>query len=147
MRRTILWLSGLMAALAACAGCVVEPPPPTAVELVNTTGLDVRPNLYASASASDAAGLFVGANLVTDFTDRPFPELRAGESVTLTRECEDIQSIGVEGPVLFDALQLIATPSADRIFLVRETDFQCGGTVRFVYFTEGDAFRVRVEFP
>jgi len=61
---------------------------PVVIEFVNQTALDVRPNFYASGTAADAAGLFVAANLDTGFIDRPFPELRPGESLSATRECE-----------------------------------------------------------
>jgi hypothetical protein len=130
-------------------GCIVETVPsgPVTIELVNQTDLDVLPRLYTSGSATDAAGLFVGANLRTDFTDRAFPELRSDETASLTLECDQAASIGVREPEMFDAVQLIVTESDDQIFLLGGTDFQCGGTVRFVYYTDGDDFRVRVETP
>ena len=130
-------------------GCVVATAPsgPITVELVNQTNLDVRPGLYTSSSATDAAGLFVGGTLRTDFTDRAFPELRSDETATLTLECDTVTSIGVKEPVMFDAVQLIVTDSDDQLFLLRGTDFQCEGTVRFIYYTDGDDFRVRVETP
>jgi len=128
------------------SGCTVEPPP-TTIELVNATDLDVRPNLYTSGSASDAAGLFVGSNLRQDFTARPFPELRGGESVSLTLGCEEVASLGVDAPVFFDAVSLTVEVSGERIWLRRGRDFECGATVRFVYFAEGEAFGVRAEFP
>ncbi len=129
------------------AGCIVETVPtgPITVTLVNETALDVRPDLYTSGSATDAAGLFVGANLRTDFTDRDFPELRGSESVTLTLDCVDASSIGVHTPVLFDAVQLNVTTSEDIEILLRDADFQCETTVRFVYYTQDDVFHVRVE--
>jgi hypothetical protein len=139
-------IAGLAPLLMLSAGCVITPPP-TTVELVNTTSLDVRPHLYASDSADDAAGLFVGANVITDFTDRAIPELRAGETVTLTFDCDALRALGVDAPVLFDAVQLLVTRSNDRLLLRREVDFQCGDTVRFVYYREGEAFRVRAELP
>lgn len=143
-RRVIVAALGL----AVSGGCLLPPPPPpTTVELVNNTTLDVKPEFYTSSSAADAEGLFVAAKRRTDFTDRPFPELRGGETVTLTFECDEIQSLGVDAPVLFDAVTLTVTTSADRIFLQPGTDFECGATVRLVYFTQGDAFRVRAEFP
>lgn len=147
MPRAATCLSVPALALGALSGCIVPAAPPTTVELVNSTSLDVRPNLYASASATDAAGLFVGANLITNFTQRPFPELRPGESVSLDLECNRVQSLGVDAPVSFDAAQLVVTTSQDRIFLQQGPDFQCGATVRFVYFTEGGSFRVRAEYP
>jgi hypothetical protein len=146
MRLAATCVGVLGGAAVALTGCLA-PPPPTTIELVNSTGLDVRPAFYTSGSATGADELFTDGNLVTDFTDRPFPELRGNESVTLTLECDEIRSVGVDGPVLFDALQGIVTRSEDRVFLRRETDFECGATLRFVYFTEGDAFRVRVEYP
>ena len=131
----------------AIGGCVVAPPAPTTVELVNSTPLDVRPELYVSGSALDEAGLFVAENLVTSFTTRPFPELRGNETATLTFECEQIRSIGVEMPVMFDAALLIPTESNDRIFRLQGTDFECGVTLRFVYYTQGDTFHIRIETP
>jgi len=136
------WLAGM--AWTTIGGCIFAPPS-TTVELVNSTPLDVRPELYVSGSAADEAGLFVGGNLVTDFTARPFPELRGNETATVTFDCEQIRSIGVDRPVMFDATTLTPTESNDRVFRVRGTDFECGGTLRFVYYTEGGAFRVRLE--
>jgi len=130
--------------LALVDGCI-EPPPPTTIELANDTALDVRPNLYVSGSATDAAGLFVGANLITDFTDRPFPELRSRETAVLTLECDQIQSVGVRRSVVYDAATMTVTRWDDQIFLRQDTDFTCGATVRFVFFTDSDAFSVRVE--
>ena len=149
MRTAVRILTAAAPLVALLGGCILEtiPTGPITVELVNETSLDVQPRLYISGSATDAAGLFVGANLRTDFTDRAFPELRRAETVSLTLECDDAASIGVRNPVMFDAVQLIVTNSEDQIFLLRDTDFQCGGTVRFVYCTQDGAFRVRVETP
>jgi hypothetical protein len=127
------------------SGCIPTPQAPVTVELVNSTSLDVRPNLYISSAATDPAGLFVAGNLVTDFTTRPFPELRANETATLTVECDQIQSVGVDEPVMFDAALVDTTVSADRIFLLRGTDFECGATLRFVFSTEDDEFGVRLD--
>jgi len=128
----------------ACGACIPAPEPIT-IELVNETAFDVRPNLYVSDSATGEAELFVAANLVTDFTDRPFPELRPGETATVTLECDQARALGVDAPLLFDAATLTITPSADRIFRARDADFACGDTIRFVYFREAAAFRARVE--
>jgi hypothetical protein len=146
MFRTFALLSLATGVLAPLPACLV-PPPPTTITLVNETGLDVTPRLFVSGTATSADALFTDGNLVTDFTDRPFPELRRHETVTLTLECDEIQSLGVDAPILFDAARLIITQSGDRIFLLWDEDFECGATVQFVYFTEGDAFRVRVEYP
>jgi hypothetical protein len=131
------------------SGCIVAAPPPApiTVELSNSTMLDVRPRFFVSAAASTAGGLFVGGNLVTDFTQRAFPELRAGETVTLTFECDQALSLGVDEPTLFDASTLIVQESTDRIFQLRDTNYSCGGRIRFVYVVENDVFRVHVEFP
>jgi hypothetical protein len=146
MVRTSALLSLALVALVPLPACLA-PPPPTTIVLVNETGLDVTPRLFVSGSATSADDLFTDGNLVMDFTDRSFPELRRHESVTLTLECDEIQSLGVDAPILFDAARLIVTPSDDRVFLLWDERFECGATVQFVYFTEGDAFRVRVEYP
>ena len=141
---TLAWLTAVV------GGCIVLPEPelePVVIEFVNQTALDVRPNFYASDTATDAAGLFVAANLDTSFIDRPFPELRPNESLSTTRACGVVSSLGVRQPVLFDAASLTVTTSEDQIFLRRDAEFTCGATIRFVFFTEGDAFRVRVEYP
>lgn len=137
------------AALAACVafaagGCQPPQPSPVTIELVNPTTLDVRPNLHVAASAGTPAELFVAANLRTDFTDRAFPELRAGETRSLTIDCgsDAAGAIGVSGSVLFDATSLGTTVSADTIFLKRDLDYSCGDTIRLRFFTEGSAFRV-----
>jgi len=140
----LAWLTAIV------GGCIVLPEPepqPVVIEFVNQTSLDVQPNFYASDTATDAAGLFVAANLDTSFIDRPFPELRPAENTSMTRACGVVRSLGVRQPVLFDAASLAVTTSEDQIFLLRDADFTCGATIRFVYFTEGEAFRVRVEYP
>src|SRR5215510_8300815 len=137
------------AALVDLSGCVrpAPAPGPVTVELINQTGLDVTPNLYVSDFTGDPASLFGdSSNLVTDFTNREFPELRVGEVVTLEIPCDEAGAIGVRNPVLFDAVTLTVTNSTDQIFLVPSGDFDCGGTVRFYYFREGSAFRVRFEY-
>ena len=74
MLRTSALLSVALVVLVPLPACLV-PPPPTTITLVNETGLDVTPRLFVSASATSADDLFTDGNLVTDFTDRPFPEL------------------------------------------------------------------------
>ncbi len=150
-RRGRLFACGLTAALLYLPGCVpVTPPPPpgpVTIELVNATGFDVRANLFTSATATRNTDLFVAGNLNTAWTDRAFPELRPLETRSLTLECGAAASLGVNAPTLFDAATLTVTPSADQIFLARDAGFSCDTTVRFVFFLDGTAFRVRVEFP
>lgn len=128
-------------------GCIVETPPAiTTVELVNATSGDVTPNLYVSATADSADALFgTSANLRTDFTDRPFPELRPNETKSIEVSCDELRTLGVSRPVLFDAASVAVTNSADVIFLISDGDFVCGKTVRFTHYREGDAFRVRYD--
>ncbi len=136
--------------LAPGSGCVVvtpDPPAPVTIELVNPTAANVRPNLFTSSSAGDEAGLFVAANLNTSFTTRPVAELRAGESATITLDCAQLRTIGVDRPVLFNGATLSVTTSDDRLFLAKPGSFDCGSRVRFVFFTEGNVFRARVELP
>lgn len=132
---------------AVVGGCPQPPPEPVVVELSNITSLDVRPEFFASSSATDAGGLFIAGNRVTNFTDRAFPELRPGETRSLTIECDELSVMGVRGAVLFDSISLTTRTSADEIFLNRGGGFDCGETIRLVYFTEGDVFRVRVDRP
>ena len=130
----------------AISGCVPTiPTGPTTVALVNETSQDVRPNLFVSSSATNEATLFLSANLVTDFTTRPFPELRGNETVTLTYECDELQSLGVYESVMFDAATLTVDESDEQIFRLQGTDFECGATLRFVFYTEGGEFGVRLE--
>ncbi len=126
-------------------GCVVNNPDPVTVELVNETTGDVTPSLHLSAAATDATGLFDAANLVTDFTDRGFPELRPGETARFDVACEDVSALGVRTPIFFDPVTLLVLDSADEIVTNRDTEFGCGSVVRFVYFRDGDAFRARLE--
>lgn len=138
--------------LLVAAGCIVvstppSPPPPTTIEFANTTALDLTPNFYYSDTATDAAGLFVVANLDTSFIRREFAELRPGETASTTLECERTLSLGVSRPRLFNPAADQVIQSGDQVFLLRDRDFACGPTLRFVYFLEGGALRVRVEFP
>jgi hypothetical protein len=128
------------------AGCPAPgPPAPVTIELVNQTGFDVRPSYYRSASAGTAADLFIDANLRTDFTDRAFPELRPNETIALSVECDQIASLGAQRPAMFDSTTLTVIRSENEVLRVRGDGIACGGTVRLVYYTEGTAFRVRVE--
>ncbi|MBI5863953.1 MAG: hypothetical protein HZB38_05510 [Planctomycetes bacterium] len=128
-------------------GCVISPvPEPIVVELINETSLDVTPNLFVSSAEVDSATLFGDtANRILTFTDRPFPELRAGETATVEFTCEQIARVGVLQPVLFDGFTLTTTKSTDEIFLVREGDFDCGATIRFHFFQNETGFRVRFD--
>lgn len=140
-----------MIAAALCAfqmqivGCTTTREPLT-IELINQTGLDVTPNLFAATDAADAAALFGdGGNRVSNFNDRPFPELRGNEIASIELGCESAGVVGVSKPTLFDPATLTVTPSTDEIFLVRTTDYDCGGHLRFYFYREGAALRVRVE--
>lgn len=135
---------GLLLGLALAApGCIV-PPSPVRIELVNTTALDVRPNLYTSSGATSSGELFLPENLRTDWTTRVFPELRAGETATLELACADATAVGVTGSVMFDALRVNAVTSADVHFLQRDVDFACGQTVRFTFVNDAGALRVQL---
>ncbi|RMF74794.1 MAG: hypothetical protein D6744_14150 [Planctomycetota bacterium] len=137
--------------LLSICGCVavVSPAPtpsaPVKIELFNATGRDVRPNLFVSGSATSEDALFVGGNLFTSFTDRAFAELRAGETVTLEFDCDELSAAGVDRPVAFDALALDVDTAEERIVLIRDTNYDCGATLRFVFFYDGAVFRVRSE--
>jgi hypothetical protein len=144
--RTALALGAMLTITA--SGCVVvpEPPPePVRVEFVNETGLDLTPNFYYSDTAADAAGLFVVAHLNTSFIEREFKELRPRETEFTVLECDQVRSLGVRRPRLFAAGTLEVVDSEDEIFLLRETDFECGATIRFIYYVENGVFRVRLE--
>jgi len=105
-----------------------------------------RRTLYVSATADSAEPLFsTSANLRTDFTDRPFPELRPNETKSIDVSCDQLRTLGVSRPILFDAGSVAVTNSDDVIFLISDGDFECGKIVRFTYFREGDAFRVRYD--
>lgn len=129
-------------------GCPVAPPPapPTTLEFVNATSLDLTPNFYYSDTAADAEGLFVAAHLDTSFIQREFAELRPGQTASTTLACRQTLSLGVSQPRLFNPAADQVIQSEDRVFLLRDRDFDCGSTLRFVYFLEGGALRVRVEF-
>jgi len=142
--RAACWL--LSSAAILIVGCPAPvPPAPITIELVNQTGLDVRPNYYRSENAGTAADLFVDGNLRTDFTDRAFPELRPNETITLSVECDQLASVGARRPVLFDSVTLTVIRSEDAVLRVRADGIACGDTVRLVFFRDGEAFRVRVE--
>lgn len=142
-RRAASAVSLLVGLALAPAGCVF-PPAPVRIELVNTTALDVRPNLYASGGATSSGELFRSENLRTDWTTRVFPELRAGETATLELTCADATAVGVTGSVMFDALRVDAVTSADVHFLQRDAEFACGQTIRFTFVNDAGALRVQL---
>lgn len=141
--------SGLLLAWAV-GGCVrpgepALPPPPVRVEFINETGLDLTPNFYYSDTAGDAAALFVVGYLNTSFIERAFPEIPPRASAFTVLECSAVRSLGVRRPRLFNPLTLEVTDSADEVFLLRDVTLECGATVRFAYFLDGPALRVRLE--
>jgi hypothetical protein len=137
-----LTLAGLPFSLIGCE----TPPEPVTVELVNQTSLNVVPNLFVSAGAADAASLFSdSANLYADFVDRPIRELRPAEVVSLTFDCEAAASLGSHFPQSFDPVNLALNTSTDAPFLLNGSEFGCGQIVRFYFFIDGTAFRVRAE--
>lgn len=140
------------AVLLGLGGCVaiLEPPPPppppeTTVELVNESRYGVDPNFFVSSAATDEGGLFVSANRVTSFSTRAIPTLAADSRARLTFECDEIRSMGVRRPVFSDAINFTGGTSDDVIVLLRDDEFVCGDAIRFVYFVEDGAFRVRAE--
>lgn len=147
-RRPWAWMICSALALAGCIPQRSEPKPvDTLFELVNATGLVVDANFFASGSARDAAGLFVQSNIYTGYSSAPIPTLGANQTVNFTLPCNQTASIGVRRPVFTNPLIISGGESADEILLLSDIGFECGAKIRFVYFTEGDAFRVRVEFP
>lgn len=129
------------------AGCIVAPPAPVTVVLANRTRADVTPKFFSSAQSTSPTALFVFDNRLVNFNDRAFDELRPGEVITLNFECEELLSMGVQRPVLFDAISLDVDQSEEEIFLVLDNGFRCGDLVRFVFDTNADgALTVDVEF-
>jgi hypothetical protein len=137
------------AVVAGLVGCVppepAGPPPPLRIEFVNGTALDLTPNFYYSDSAADAPSLFVVAHLNTSFIQRPFAEIPSRGTAHTVLACERVRSLGVSRPRVFNAAVLEVTDSGEEIFLLREADYDCGATLRFVYYLEGETLRVRLE--
>lgn len=137
------------AVLAGLVGCVplepAGPPPPVRIEFVNETALDLTPNFYYSDSAADAPSLFVVAHLNTSFIQRQFAEIPSRGTAHTVLACERVRSLGVSRPRVFNAAVLEVTDSTDEIFLLRNADYDCGATLRFVYYLEDEALRVRLE--
>ncbi|MCA9242554.1 MAG: hypothetical protein KDA32_01265 [Phycisphaerales bacterium] len=148
MRRAWLWAGALgVGAISALGGCVVTPPAPVTVVLANRTGTDLTPKFFSSASATTTASLFVYNNRLVDFNNRAFDEMRAGEVITLNFDCEELRSMGVQRPFIFDPISLTIGRLEDEVFLLRDNGFQCGDLVRFVYDTdENGALTLDVEF-
>lgn len=129
-------------------GCVVQPPPPpppTTITVVNETQQFLMPQVFTSSDAATAAALYVPTNWRGGFSTRPTGFVGAGESVSVTVECDELASLGVDQPVYFDGVLLVRSTSADQVFLLRDADFACGATIRLIYFSEGGVFRVRTE--
>lgn len=136
---------GALALVVALGGCVA-PPEPVSVELVNETGFNVVPNLFASGGAEDPESLFGdGANLRTDFVDRPIKELLPRESASLQFDCESLSSLGSRGAKSFDPVTFAVREAVDQPFLLNGVDFACGKIVRLVYSLDEAGFRVRVD--
>lgn len=129
----------------AISGCITAPEPVT-VELVNQTSTNIVPNLYASASATDAASLFSDpANRYTAFVDRPIKELLPGETASLVFDCESLASVGSQFPQSFEPVTLTVVNSTEEQFQLNGTHFVCGKIVRFTYFNDSGGLHVRVD--
>lgn len=146
----------LLTTLAALSpGCIivredggdVVPPPPTYVELINLTGLVIDANFFISASATDDVGLFIRENIYTAYSTRVIPTLGSHETAAFFLNCDATRSIGVRRPVFQNLFTLTGGESSDVIFLLRDRDFSCGDRLRFVYYADGEQFRVRLERP
>lgn len=137
---------GLALGVLFCSGCpVLEPTGPITVKLINDTTLDVEPKFFVSATENKPWTLFTAANRVDDFTNRPFPELRANETATLTYECSDVASMGVNAAAMVNDLTLERAVTEDRVFLLVPDDVRCESTVRITYYVQGGVFHVRYE--
>lgn len=142
MRAT--WIIAAVATIG-LGGCVTPVEEPIVIELVNTTSVNVVPNLFVSDSATTAGELFAEGNLVSDFVDRPIRELRPGETAALEFACEQVAAAGAWRPESFDPVTLTVIRSGDEVVQVKGIDFACGKIVRFVYFSEGPSLRLRIE--
>lgn len=139
----------LLAAAVSSGGCIVtvEPDPtptptPVTIELVNETGFVIDANFFANASATDASGLFIAGNIFTGYSDKAIPTMGAGQTVSFELACDAVRSLGVRRPVFVNTLEFTGGESADEVFLLLDAHYQCGDTIRFIYFRDGETFHV-----
>ncbi len=102
------------------------------------------PFLLVACSSKD---LQKTIDLFTEYSDRPIPTLGARMTVSFALACDRIRSMGVSRPVFVNTLTFTGGVSPDQIIFLRESDYACGDTLRFVYFAEDDVFHVRLERP
>jgi len=142
-------LSSAATLLSLLAACPLPPGPeptgPVSFELVNDTDLFVDANFFRSSSAGSAAELFVQPNIYTGYSSKPIPTLDPRQTVSFSLECEEVAALGVRRPVATSLVTFTGTESADEILLLRGSDYACEDHIRFVYYFDGAAFRVRVE--
>lgn len=113
------------AALAQFNGCPLIGPNSTSVRLVNNGSFPVDVELRISDDQ------LILEDILSSNGERIDQTLAAGDSVTISRDCEDLQAIMVE-----DAdLQLVGEigPEADTDVLRDGDDFTCGDTIVYTF--------------
>lgn len=148
------WFSGLALLVAGCV-VTVEPDPndngngdgnggggdgeTIRVRIVNTTNVDLDPEVYLSAQAVGVEELFQPGNKYTAFGVATLGIIEAFGSDSFTVTCADARILGTTGGRFGDNLN---EPDGfgRQIVLTQDLNVFCGGTVTFTYSRSGDAF-------
>lgn len=107
--------------LLAIAGC---PQPSTVAQMTNNADSTVRVRVYYSSEQE------VGETVLEEFGQRVEFDLAPGETQSISRDCDDLQAILVEGE-----LRLIGNIGPEETSRVYRdgSDFGCGDLVRFSF--------------
>ncbi|GMU80231.1 MAG: hypothetical protein IT450_12410 [Phycisphaerales bacterium] len=154
MRRLPGFLLTFVAILAIPGGCVVTIEPdgnnndnggtPGAttirVRVINSTNVTLDPEVYASATAVNADGLFVDGNKYTAFGVGTLGLLGPQTSDTFEIDCANARVIGTKGGKFGDNLNQ-PDGVGQQVVLTQDLSIFCGGTLTLTYSRSGSGFR------
>ena len=106
------------------SGCPLVPSE-TAIELVNSGSSEVEVTLYIGSSQ------YTTKDLLRLFGDEVEQTLRSGETITITRDCDDLQAVFIDNARanLLGGLG----PEDESNLLLDGRDFGCGDRIRFTF--------------
>lgn len=123
---TCVCLAGVLVPVGGCEIVLdILQPKIVTVRLVNNGSFDVDVELYISGTQEILESLLTSTGTKIEYT------LEAGETVTFSRDCDDLQAIIIDNADL-KVLGGIG-PSADTDVLRDGTDFSCGDTITFTF--------------
>lgn len=109
------------------------------VRIINATNVTLDPEVYASATPVDAAGLFLDGNKYTAFGVGTLGLLGPNASDSFDIDCANARVIGTKGGKFGDDLNQ-PDGVGQQVILTQDLSVFCGGTLTLTYSRSGGAF-------